>query len=306
MDYLADDDFERIGAGDRLSRLYDLVMFPGHEEYVTTHAYDVLKRYRHFAGTLAFFSANNVFHRVERRGRRLVRTGRWRDLVRSEAALAGVQYLRWNENRYRSAPYVVVGRQHATWLFRETSLRNGDRSGSFGIEIDAQTSDSPRGTRVLARIPEVFGRGRSAEMTYYMTPWGAKVFAAGAFTSARRHCGLPSHRCSTTCGGSSACRETLGADRGGGSYATLGSADAITAAPSRPGLLSEPSMMPGSYCPPARQHCWTGAGSPVSPPPIALTCLGPAQPGAPHPLHRTELLLPLPTASPPRVDPRTG
>jgi hypothetical protein len=61
-------------------------------------------------------------------------------------------------------------------------LANGDRFGSFGIEIDTRTSDSPPGVRVLARIPDVFGPGRSAEMTYLTTPRGAKVFAAGAFT----------------------------------------------------------------------------------------------------------------------------
>jgi hypothetical protein len=32
---------------------------------------------------------------------------------------------------------------------------------------------------VLARIPEIFGAGKSAEMTYYTTPAGAKVFSAG-------------------------------------------------------------------------------------------------------------------------------
>ena len=46
---------------------------------------------------------------------------------------------------------------------------NGDRFGSFGIEIDTRTADSPRGLRVLARIPDVFGPGRSAEMTYFTT-----------------------------------------------------------------------------------------------------------------------------------------
>ncbi|HET7514681.1 MAG TPA: N,N-dimethylformamidase beta subunit family domain-containing protein [Gaiella sp.] len=182
VDYLADDDFERIASGDRLAELYDLIVFPGHEEYVSTHAYDVLERFRDLGGNLAFLSANNVFYRVERRGRWLVRTGRWRDVGRPEAALVGVQYLRWNENRYRSAPYVVTGAQRAPWLFRGTRLANGDRFGSFGIEIDTRTSDSPRGIRVLARIPDVFGPGRSAEMTYYTTPRGAKVFAAGAFT----------------------------------------------------------------------------------------------------------------------------
>jgi hypothetical protein len=182
VDYLADDDFERIRNGDHLARLYDLVVFPGHEEYVTTHAYDVLERYRDLGGNLAFLSANNIFYRVERRGRWLVRTGRWRDLGRPEAALVGVQYLRWNENRYRNAPYVVTGAHHAPWFFRGTNLANGHRFGSFGIEIDTRTKDSPRGVRVLARIPDIFGPGRSAEMTYYTTPRGAKIFAAGAFT----------------------------------------------------------------------------------------------------------------------------
>jgi hypothetical protein len=32
---------------------------------------------------------------------------------------------------------------------------------------------------VLARIPKLLGGGRTAEMTYYETPAGAKVFAAG-------------------------------------------------------------------------------------------------------------------------------
>lgn len=82
VDYLADDDFERIRDGDRLARLYDLVMFPGHEEYVTAHAHDVLDRFRDFGGNLAFLSANNVFYRVERRGKWLIRTGRWRALGR--------------------------------------------------------------------------------------------------------------------------------------------------------------------------------------------------------------------------------
>ena len=58
-------------------------------------------------------------------------------------------------------------------------MRNGSRFGRYGIEIDARSGSSPRGTRVLARIPSIFGAGKTAEMTYYTTPAGAKVFAAG-------------------------------------------------------------------------------------------------------------------------------
>src|SRR5207245_9614856 len=68
-----------------------------------------------------------------------------------------------------TAPVVLRGR----------GRRNGDHSGVYGIEIDARTPDSPRGIGVVARIADIFGPGKSAEMTYYTTPRGAKVFAAG-------------------------------------------------------------------------------------------------------------------------------
>jgi hypothetical protein len=177
-DFLADDDLERIGAG-RLARSYDLIVFPGHEEYVTTRAYEAVERFRNRGGNLAFLSANNLYYRVVRRGNTIVRAGRWRDVGRPEAHVVGVQYIAWNERRYRNRPYRVVSVRTAPWLFRGTGLRYGSRFGVYGIEIDSRTAASPPDTRVLARIPHAFGRGRSAEMTYYETPRGAKVFAAG-------------------------------------------------------------------------------------------------------------------------------
>ena len=39
-------------------------------------------------------------------------------------------------------------------------------------------------TVLLATIPNLLGLGRSAEMTYYETPAGAKVFAAGTLNFA--------------------------------------------------------------------------------------------------------------------------
>ena len=56
--------------------------------------------------------------------------------------------------------------------------------GSGGIEIDKTAPDSPAGVDVLAEIPDLFGPGFTAQMTYYETTAGAKVFAAGAFTLA--------------------------------------------------------------------------------------------------------------------------
>ena len=177
-DFLSDDDLERM-SGDRLAALYDLIVFPGHEEYVTPHEYDAIELYRNRGGNLMFLSANNFFYRVIRRGSRIERSGRWRDLGRPEAGLVGIQYLDWYRRRFRNAPYVVSGMRAASWAFAGTGLHPGSRFGTYGIEIDARTSASPPGIHVLARVPDIFGRGRSAEMTYYETNGGARVFAAG-------------------------------------------------------------------------------------------------------------------------------
>jgi len=62
----------------------------------------------------------------------------------------------------------------------DVSLENGDSFGNYGIEINQLTAASPPGTAVLAQIKDTFGPGKSAEMTYYTTTGGAKVFSAGA------------------------------------------------------------------------------------------------------------------------------
>ncbi len=179
VDFLSDDDLEGLQSGRSLARLYDLVVFSGHEEYVTTHVYDVVESYRNLGGNLAFLSANNFFYRVDRKGSVLRRTGRWRDLGRPESRLIGVQSIGWNENRFPNEPFVAA-RGAPPWFLGRSGIHPGSRFGRYGIEVDARTSDSPAGTTVLARIPNIFGRGRTAEMTYYRTLRGAKVFAAGA------------------------------------------------------------------------------------------------------------------------------
>ena len=181
VDMLAQEDLERV-SGDRLARLYRLIVFPGHHEYVTTEEYDAVQRFRDLGGNLAFLSANNFFYRVDRHGDRLTRIGRWRDLGRPEAALIGVQYFEWNLGRFGSRPYVVRGAGRVPWLFAGTGLRNGDQLGWWGIEVDGRTSASPRSVAVVASMANAFGTGRAAEMTYYETAREARVFAAGAFT----------------------------------------------------------------------------------------------------------------------------
>jgi hypothetical protein len=183
VDMLAQEDLERL-SGDRLARLYRLIVFPGHHEYVTTAEYDAVERFRDLGGNLAFLSANNFFWRVRRDGETITRIGRWRDLGRPEAALVGVQFFEWNRGTHRSTPYRVRSAGHAPWLFAGTGLRDGARFGQFGVEADRRAAASPRSIRVLATIENVFDTGHPAEMTLYETQRGGRVFAAGAFTLA--------------------------------------------------------------------------------------------------------------------------
>jgi hypothetical protein len=183
VDFLADDDLDAVRSGDELARRYDLLVFPGHEEYVTQHEYDVIRRYRDVGGNLAFLAANNLYRRVTRRGSTLVRGPLWRNLGRPEASVVGVQYVGSNQGE-KQGGFVVTGAASAPWAFDGTALADGDTFGRYGIEIDARTATSPPGTQLLAHIPDLLGPGRTAEMTYYETGAGAEVFAAGALNFA--------------------------------------------------------------------------------------------------------------------------
>ena len=103
----------------------------------------------------------------------------WRDLGRPEAALLGNQYLA-SDRGQRRAPFTVVGADVAPWAFAGTGLGNGSTFGLYGIEIDARGPASPAQTQVLATIPDLFGPGRTAEMTYYEHCERCRVFSAGA------------------------------------------------------------------------------------------------------------------------------
>ena len=181
-DIITETELESIRTAEELISYYDFVVFPGHTEYVTTHEYDLIRNYRDLGGNLAFLSANNFFWQVQLRGRTLVRTRLWRDMGRPESSLLGVQY-RANDDGRRQRPFVVRGASQAPWFFAGTGLGDGatfgQELGGYGIEIDAATPFTPPGTILLADIPDVFGPGLTAQMTYYETPQGAKVFAGG-------------------------------------------------------------------------------------------------------------------------------
>ena len=181
VDFLSDDDLERFGSARELAAAYDLLVFPGHAEYVTERAYDLVTRYRGLGGNLMFLAANNFFWKVRRDGQRLSKVQLWRALGRPEAGLVGVQYVASDYGR-RQGPFRLTGSE--PWAFAGTGLGVGGAFGRYGIEIDARSGASPPQTRVLAAIPDLMGPGRAAEMTYYETAAGAKVFAAGALNFA--------------------------------------------------------------------------------------------------------------------------
>ena len=177
-DFVSDDDLERIASAGQLSR-YRLIVFAGHEEYVTAHTFDLITRYRDAGGNLAFLSANNFFYKVKVSGNTMVGRTMWRSVGRPEAALLGAQYAGWDEGKYPNRPYRIVNTAAAPWLFAGTNLHDGSLVGDYGIEVDEPNSASPPHTHVLAVIPNELGPGKPAEMTIY-TRGRSTVFDAGA------------------------------------------------------------------------------------------------------------------------------
>jgi hypothetical protein len=177
-DFFSDDDLENIKSVKQLLR-YKLIVFGGHEEYVTSHVYKLITQYRDAGRNLAFLSANNFFYKVVVHGNTMIGRTRWRDLGKPEASLVGAQYVGWNESNWPNRPYHVVNRQAAPWLFRGTGLRNGATFGNYGIEIDEPNTVSPDDTDILADIPHEFGK-KAADMTIYRMG-RATVFDAGVF-----------------------------------------------------------------------------------------------------------------------------
>jgi N,N-dimethylformamidase beta subunit-like protein len=183
VDVISQRELENVPSGDLLSEAYDLVIFPGHHEYVTKHEYDVVERFRDLGGNLMFLSANNFFWRVVKRGDRMTKIAQWRALDRPEAALVGVQYIANDRGKHQGS-YRVQDTDATAWLVEGTDLGPGSTFGRFGVEIDRTAPASPPGTQIVAEARDLFAPGKTAQMTYYETPSGARVFAAGAFTLA--------------------------------------------------------------------------------------------------------------------------
>jgi len=181
VDFLTDADLDATTAGALRSR-YRLIVFAGHEEYVTPHEYHVIARFRDLGGNLMFLASNNLYWKVVRRGSTLTRIDQWRDLGKPEAAIVGAQYVA-NDLGQHQGPYEVLHTSATRWFFAGTGLENGSSFGNFGVEFDMTAAASPPGTVVLASVnphlpgnPDVRG-----EMTLYRRG-DSTVFDAGTLT----------------------------------------------------------------------------------------------------------------------------
>ena len=179
-DYLSDAELRQVRDGKALARSYALIIVEGHHEYVTQHEFDVVTGFRNRGGNLMFLSANNFFWVTVKNGDVMRRIVQFRDHGQPEANLVGVGYFANDLGQHRG-PWVV--RTPIPWLFAGTGLTRGSKFSSGGVEADRVYASSPKSLRVVAEIPNLYGPGKTAQMTYYERG-GAKVFAAGAFTIA--------------------------------------------------------------------------------------------------------------------------
>jgi hypothetical protein len=178
VDFLTDDDLARFTSPGALARTYDLIVFPGYDEYVTRHVYNLVAGYRNRGGNLIFLSATNFLWRVDRHGRGITRVARWRQLGRPEARLVGVEYHGNDEGQHHGG-YALSAFGRSSWALAGIDPAALSAWRWFGIEYDMTTRNSPRGIHVLGRVnPHMPNRRLRGEMTYYRRG-AAKVFAAG-------------------------------------------------------------------------------------------------------------------------------
>ena len=161
-DVLADDDLEAFPSGDELRRLYDLVVFPGHTEYVTEHTYDVVQRFRDLGGRLIFLTANNFFWKVEKSGQWMKRIKLWRNLGRPEAALIGAQY-RANDNGTKQGVYNILDTPARRGSSRGPASSTAARSARWWAATESRSTRRRRsrlpGRRCWRRSRTCSGRG---------------------------------------------------------------------------------------------------------------------------------------------------
>lgn len=172
------------------------VILMGHDEYYSKAMRDNLTMLRDDGVNLGFFTSNEIYWKarfepasgpagipdrtmaVYKNGADPVSdyaatTGRFRDLGWPEASLVGSQYVKDPVQ----GPIVVSDPFH--WLYSGSgATANSVLPGLLGYEINARIDGvSPANTVVLARSP---AGGEFGDITFYLAPSSAQVFATGS------------------------------------------------------------------------------------------------------------------------------
>lgn len=168
---------------------YKVIVFNGHNEYVTKEMYFRIKDWVHKQGgrvaNLAGCSFLCEMEFLDEHTMRCRREERHDLRGESSALLAGVEY---SHAGYRSgAPYRVIDERH--WVFEKTKLKKGDifgtkclngrtPGGASGLELDKITANSPNNLIHLAKGLNPDNSG--ADMIFYETPGGGAWFTPGS------------------------------------------------------------------------------------------------------------------------------
>ena len=166
-DFVSDDDLEHISSANQLSR-YRLIVFAGHEEYVTSHTYD------------ADHGLPGCRRQPRLPGREqllLPRDGAWRHdgrphpLARPRAARGGARRLAVRRLERGQVPEPALPhRRHsgrAVAVRGHAAPRRQPRSAATGSRSTSRTRSRPPARTSSPTIPNEFGPGKSANMTIY-------------------------------------------------------------------------------------------------------------------------------------------
>ena len=160
-----------VASADALARAYDLIVFAGpprvrHRRASTTSSRASATAVATSCSCPRTTSSgeSTVEDDVDRR-----RPSRWRDLGRPEAALVGVQYVGESARR-RVGRGSSARRRRARGSSPERACVSGRRSRAAASRSTRSRPARRAASRSLAEIPNLFGPGMTAQMTYYETP----------------------------------------------------------------------------------------------------------------------------------------
>ena len=146
VDTYSDEDIELFASPEVLRASYDLIVFPGHTEYVTPRLYDLTRGYRDLGGRLIFLSANNFFRHVKRTGDLARLIGEWRDEGKPESALSATSTSRTTAASGRSRSRSRV----PTWL-PGCSPARGSRTARSSASTASRSTPPHRARRPAPR-----------------------------------------------------------------------------------------------------------------------------------------------------------